>query len=124
MYAEKHRSNFYAKAAKRFSLSDKRKAKKAFNKRTLKSRKSDLTRLAKIAPNIQIYIKNPVRYDFPYVDTPNSSVDQQLPKEQVQQITKIAANKPAEVIIRDTNQPKKKHGNKKIPHNKKTSFKL
>jgi hypothetical protein len=47
-------------------------AREAFEARSERSKGQDLVRLAQIAPNVQIWLKDPSRWDLPNVDTPDA----------------------------------------------------
>lgn len=46
-------------------------AKENFQRRSKRAQQQDLRRIAAIAPNIEVYLEHPDKYDFPGVDVPN-----------------------------------------------------
>lgn len=55
-----------------FHRGDKNLAKVVFESRSQRSQAQDLVRLAQIAPNVQVWLKDPSRWDIPNVDTPDA----------------------------------------------------
>lgn len=71
------------------------KAQRNFDRRSLRSQRIDLIRLAPLAPNIEAYLKAPNRYDWPGVDCIEGSFP-----EQAQGIAKLSSEeKDVELVV-------------------------
>lgn len=71
-------------------------AKRSFEKRTERAQSQDLKRIATLAPNIDVYLEHPERYDYPFVDTPESQ------RQNLEGLCKLACNEPVEINIKDS----------------------
>jgi hypothetical protein len=67
-------------------------AKEAFSRRSEQSQRQDLMMLAPIAPNLEIYLAHPEKYDFPGVDTPPN----------VEGLCQLACSQPVDLEVHDT----------------------
>jgi hypothetical protein len=92
--------------AKGFHRGDRKAAEIAFEARSDRSKSQDLIRLAKIAPNISVYLKQPNRFDFPEIDTPDAKLifKHKSRREQAADLAKLAKLAPIEVWIEKTNR--------------------
>lgn len=91
---------------RRFSRNNKHAAKRIFEGRSFRSRAQDLIRMAPIAPNLEVYMKCPDRFDFPGVDTPDPKLvfSHKTKREQAADLSKAAKKAPIEVWVQDTNR--------------------
>ena len=91
---------------RRFSRSDKQKARKTFESRSPRAQAQDLIRMASIAPNIEVYLKTPERFDFPGIDTPDPKLifSKKSPRERAADLARLASKAPLELWIKDTSQ--------------------
>jgi len=74
------------------------KAKEMFSKRSERSQRQDLQRIATLAPNIEVYLEHPERYDLPGVDMPES---QQYMFDSLCQATCKSESKTCDLTIKD-----------------------
>jgi hypothetical protein len=103
-----------------FSKGDIVVAKTVFESRSKRSREQDLVRLAKISPNISVYVKSPNRFDIPGVDTvqPALLFSRRSKRSRVADLAKLARRAPLQLWIGNINRydlegvdtpPKDKH---------------
>jgi hypothetical protein len=81
-------------------------AKMLFENRSQRSQTQDLLRLAPIAPNIEVYMAAPNRYDWPGVDVPDPALifSHKTRREQASDLAKLAGKAPLEIWIEHTNR--------------------
>jgi hypothetical protein len=106
-YGSQHRgkSGFHG-FGKGKSRNDTLKAERSFENRSKRSKSQDLVRLADIAPSLTVYLKNPNRYDWPSIDTPDAALifSHKSKMSQAVDLAKAAKKKPVEIWIKDTSQ--------------------
>lgn len=80
-----------------------RQAQKNFESRSKKSQAQDLIKLAPLAPNIEVYLRMPDRFDWRGVDYPDPKLisSHKTKREQAADIADIAGKAPVEVWIKE-----------------------
>jgi hypothetical protein len=77
-------------------------AQRNFESRSKRSQNQDLHRFATIAPNIEIYLKAPGKYDWKGVDDPNILA-------KINTVTNLAKKTPVHMIVKDGKAKKTHH---------------
>jgi hypothetical protein len=88
-----------------FHKSDRLVAETVFSQRSKRSQSQDLIRMATITPSLEVWLKNPNRYDFAGVDTPDPNLifSHKTKRAQAADLARAAKRKvPLEVWIKDT----------------------
>ena len=70
-------------------------AKRNFEKRSERSQNQDARMIAQIAPNLSVYLRNPDRFDLPFIDLPQEQ------SEMIRTICQLANKKPCELHVKD-----------------------
>ena len=77
-------------------------AKRSFEKRSKRSQEQDLRKIAQIAPSLSVYLKNPERFDLPFIDMPRNQ------NETIRVLCRLASKEPCEIHVKDTDAKRTK----------------
>ena len=77
-------------------------AKRSFEKRSKRSQEQDLRQIAQLAPNLSVYLRDPTRFDLPFIDMPRDQ------NETVKVLCRLASKAPCEIHVKDTDAKRTK----------------
>jgi hypothetical protein len=100
----RRRSSSRGRSKSKRLQSDTKTARRNFEKRSTRSQVQDLIRMAPLAPNLEVYLKAPNRYDYPNVDTPDPKLifSHKTHRQQAADLAKLATKAPVEIWVRNT----------------------